>query len=201
MFLRASVDIDAIFQNSQGRWFFLEYKRKDPMDGYYPFRGNTVLNFIEVRKLQKELREELKSKGYSEKCPPRSPVVSSIFRDILKTRPEWGTKLHFEWMPLEAFGLDTSHADNVSFTRGIEHRYVYLIWNQSPQGGITSILSPNLLPIVKPKFMHIKLDPNLYAGVNFTVNSDSGSFDEKTRLQLCIPVCKFTDSRKLIENS
>ncbi|SNC59327.1 hypothetical protein SAMN04487881_0034 [Marinobacter sp. es.048] len=182
-FLWKPVDLDAVyFRGKQRTPFILEYKRKDAMKGFYPFIGGRGLTVSEVGRLQSGFRQYLAGMGFGDRQKPSMNDVRDHFATYVSQNFP-GVIGERVWE--RAFGLDLSHASNVPGNDD-SWGYSYLIWEAPAPEKISSLLDTELSPRATPPLVFSDLAPGSFSGVAFTVYGDSGSFDARTRLQMCI---------------
>lgn len=193
-FLKNPIDIDAIYLTPRGTWAFLEYKRKDPMDGFLPFIGSDGLSVYSASKLQCELRLAMNAKKGGKSGSIEKSAVYSLLREIIRGHEAWRRILEPEWRggeEFKAFGLDLSHVRNVGYVSSIDFSYTHMIWNRSRKGGITSMVSVDFEPVGDFDLKVVTLRPDDFVGINLTFDSDSGSYTKDARIQFCISPDRF----------
>lgn len=171
------VDIDAFYVRKNNRKFVLEYKRKWPMQGFYP--AKKTLQVQDVRGIERKVRSRLAATNRSSDTQQVLAVLNAVLQE------SFSDLLEPERIAKKAFGLDLSHAANVELCRNNGWGYSYLIWKAGAPKKISDHLQLDLSPI-NPFLIYKDLEPEHFCGITFTINKDSGSFDKNFRLQLCL---------------
>lgn len=182
-------DIDAVvLENNQLMVF--EYKRKAPARGMFPLKHNFSLpmpSIAEFKKaehnIKKTVEKELRTLSKREmnfaeisKHITQNTTVSDNFSDTRKNGI--------------CFGLDLSHASTVELCEESCICYFYLILD-SEEKRATKLLNFHNSYIEGLQFRYLKLTMASFTGLTFTEGYDSGSYNNKIRLQLCIPISSF----------
>ncbi|MEQ5833824.1 hypothetical protein [Marinobacter sp. NFXS9] len=175
------VDIDVVFSRNEA-FGVVEYKRKDPMYGHFPFIQHRSETESFLRLLQKDFRDYLSEqdplKGQNEPELDYETAREYLW-SFIKDDDRWINVS--EYIEEPCFGLDLSHLKTAEFCRTHGLHYRYLIWNHaSPKPG-KSLLSTKLIPHLpdeKVLFQTYKNRALVVEGLNLTIGIDSGSFTE-----------------------
>lgn len=166
-------DLDAVGINEEGRLEVLEFKRKNPTQGV---RYEALSNPLDLVGLDLYLSRIMYFK-----------TMKHSFAYELADRSRWCVCID-----IPGFGLDISHAKNVELCNRIGVDYRYIVWMSSTSAP-SKLLSLKWVPLVKLDVRVLNVSTKDFDGVTSTKGGDSGTYTDKTRFQVVIPVCNFTE--------
>lgn len=182
-------DLDAVVLRDDELMIF-EYKRKPPARGMLPLKqpDSPFLSTRELKQITYALKKQI------EKRLAFDSRKGLHFTEVFQLLTQYSTisehVLDTKRQDI-CFGLDLSHASTVEACEESGIRYCYLILD-SEEKRATELLDLEGNYIDGLKFRHLQLTMASFAGLTFTDGHDSGSYDKRVRLQLCIPASHFT---------
>ncbi|WPN49163.1 hypothetical protein [Pseudomonas sp. P8_241] len=165
-------DLDAVGINKEGRVEVLEFKRKSPTQGV---RYEALPNAMNVVGLDLYLSRIIYFK-----------TMKLSFAKEFADRLRW-----VEHTDVPGFGLDVSHANNVELCNRIDVDYRYIVWKSATREP-TGLLSFEWVPLVKLDVRVLNVSTKDFDGLTSTKGGDSGTYTDRTRFQVVIPVSSFT---------